>query len=176
MPYLQPATDNPFGFMPAEDLDRQRIISRPKASSATVLFAGDPVILSAGAVTLAQTTSSGVNMGVCAGPSAAGETHVLVYEGPDNLFTAQDDGDTSALTATAIGKNFAMLMTTGSVLLNRSQVEIDANTGGTTSTDKGVRIVDLHPIEKGVFASGTGQPRLWICKFITHQMTTVTGV
>lgn len=164
MPYLRRATDNPFGLIPFGAVLRVGKYRKGSDTNADI-FPGDLVVMASdGQVDdLGAATTTSV-LGVAAAYYASGSAsnEVLVYDHPDQLFSCQDDGDTSNMAATSIGNNVAPIGFTGDSTLLRSITELDASTA-----DTGVRmlkVVDLHPIENNSFASAAGNPRKWVVK------------
>jgi hypothetical protein len=157
--------DIPQGFAPYDAV--LRITPYTKDAAAPAIYAGDVVVMEAdGGIGLAATGSVPI-VGVAAetSPAATAKSDFLVYDHPDQLFVAQDDGDTTPMTATEIGTNANIVVTAGSG--GRSLMEIDASTAAVTAT-LAVKVIGLHPIEKGSFAAAAGAPRLWIVKFNNH--------
>ena len=179
MPYLQASTDNPFGFIPYGKV--LSIGAYRKDSAAAKIFAGDLVVLSSdGNVDVGTATSTAI-IGVAVESSAASTTKedFLIYDDPHQLFTVQDDSDTTGVTSTSVGNNVSVVATTGVAGTDRSAQELDSSTADTTSTLP-MKIIDIHPIERtrqsaGVargFATTTAQQRKWIVKINRHVKAT----
>jgi hypothetical protein len=157
--------DVPQGFAPYDAV--LRITPYTKDAAAPAIYAGDVVVMEAdGGIGLAATGSVPI-VGVAAetSPAATAKSDFLVYDHPDQLFYAQDDGDTTAMTATEVGCNANIVVTAGSG--GHSNHEIDASTAAVTAA-LALKILGLHPVEKGSFATGAGTPRLWIVRFNNH--------
>ena len=167
MPYLRPATDNPFGAIPYGKVLRIRPYN--KDSSAAAIYPGDFVILETDGGVIPATTGSTTIVGVAAEYSAAStaKTDFLVYDHPDQEFAIQDDGDTTAMDEASIGLRANIVVTTGSTTLLRSLHEVDSDTANTTST-LALNIIGLHPVEARSFATTTGQWRKWIVTINNH--------
>lgn len=166
MPYMRKGVDAPIGAVPYGPV--LRIGHYRVGADAAAIYPGDFVIMeSDGELGVAATNSTQI-IGVAAEYNAAStaDTAFAVYDHPDQLFMIQDDGDTTAATATAIGNNTALITTTGDTTLLRSKHEIDSDGIGTTSTLP-VRILGLHPVEDA-FATTTAQQRKWIVRINTH--------
>mgnify|MGYP001596822290 FL=1 len=170
MPYLQPATDTPFGAMPYG-----RVISLQKYrkdASAARIYPGDFVILEADG-NVAPATAGALNLiGVAAEGSAGStaDTEVLVYDSPEQLYVCQDDGDTTAMDETSIGANADLIAGVGSTVTDRSAHEIDSSSA--TNATANLAIKGLHPMEldsgRVGFATASGQQRKWIVKINEH--------
>jgi len=106
-------------------------------------------------------------------PASTADT-VLVYDDPDQLFYVQDDGDTTAMTATHVGNNVDMITTTGDTTTLQSLHEIDSNTAAVTAA-LAVKVLGLHEMEGGSFATTTGQQRKWVVMFNAHVYRDVVG-
>jgi hypothetical protein len=57
-----------------------------------------------------------------------------VADASDVIFECQADDDTSTITHTYIGLNFAVIATAGSTVTGQSLMALDSNTGATTNT------------------------------------------
>src|SRR3990167_9019245 len=97
MPYLRPATDTPFGAIPYGAVRSVRPYL--KDASAVAIYPGDFVILETDGGVGVATTGSTTILGVAAEYSAASTRKVdfMVYDHPNQEFTLQDDGDTTAM-------------------------------------------------------------------------------
>lgn len=174
MAFLRAATDNPFGAYPHDMV--LRVTAYNKDASAARIYPGDFVILEAdGNVAPASTVSASI-IGVAAEGSAAStaDTEVLVYDHPEQLFVCQDDSDTSYVDQAAIGLNYDTVLGTGDTTRDRSTTELDTSSG-TTATAQ-LRLVGLHPIEGGTFATTAGQPRKVVVLINEHLYRLTTGV
>ena len=167
MPYLRAATDTPFGAMPYGPT--RSVHAYNKDAAAAAIYPGDFVILETdGGIGVSLTGSVNI-VGVAAEYSAAStaKTDFLVYNDPDQEFTIQDDGDTTAMTEASVGTNANITVTTGDTTLLRSLHEIDSSTAATTAT-LALKVIGLHPVEARSFASAAGSPRKWIVKINNH--------
>lgn len=169
MPYLQAAVDKPFGAMPYD-----RVLSvgaYSKDASAAAIYPGDFVTLETDGGLAVATASQALILGVAAEYSAAStaKTDFLVYDHPDQKYTVQDDGDTTAMTEASVALNADLVVTTGDTSTLRSLHEIDSSSAATTNT-LAVKILGLHPVEDRSFASAAGSPRKWIVKINSHQL------
>ena len=168
MPYLQRATDNPFGAIPYGEVRSVRPYL--KDASAVAIYPGDFVILETDGGVGVATTGSTTILGVAAEYSAASTRKVdfMVYDHPNQEFTLQDDGAVTAMDeATGPGLKANITVTTGDTTLLRSLHEIDSDTAATTST-LALSIKGLHPIEDGSYATTTGQQRKWVVTVNNH--------
>lgn len=175
MPYLQPQTNNYFGFMPAESIGTQAP-TRPylvSSSEGNDINIGDVVVQTtlntARVITGAfSPTSSQAVVGVAASFLAAGsgstaatisvnpEKMVLVYDEPGQKFVVCDT--TSGVIGTQLGtyKNYVILATgcvgsTGaSGVLHRS---VQALSGVTSTAAGAFHVLGLHPVEQGIHST-----------------------
>ena len=167
MPWLRAATDNPSGFHPHGPV--LRVTPYSKDASAVAIYPGDVVILETdGGIGVSVTNSTNI-VGVAAEYSAAStaKTDFLVYDHPEQLFWAQDDGDTTQMAETEVGNNTPIVTTTGSTTTLQSLHEIDSSGAGTTASLP-IKIHGLHPIEARSFATTTGQQRKWVVSLNNH--------
>ena len=168
MPYLRPATDAPFGAIPYGVVRSVRPYL--KDASAVAIYPGDFVILETDGGVGVATTGSTTILGVAAEYSAASTRKVdfMVYDHPNQEFTIQDDGDTTAMDeATGPGLKANITVTTGDTTLLRSLHEIDSDTAATTST-LALSVKGLHPVEDGSYATAAGQQRKWVVQVNNH--------
>ena len=162
MPYKRLNTDAPFGAIPYDET--KRISPYNKAAGyATRIFPGDFVTLASdGNVNVAAAGDR--LLGVAAEDSAAStaKTDFMVYDHPDQLFTAQADDGGTALAQTNVGNNCDILATAGDTTTSRSLHEIDQSTAGTGTAQ--VKLVALDPIEAGTF----GANRKYVFRIAEH--------
>lgn len=93
----------------------------------------------------ASTTGDGVIAG-----------YALIADSPDQLYLAQEDGDTSSLAAADIGLNVDAIGTTGDTNTGLSYMEIDSSSKNTTNS-LALKLVGIHPddtIASGAAAGG----------------------
>lgn len=181
MPYLRPATDHPFGFVPYGPILRTGVYR--KAATSPKIYEGDLVQVSIdGNVNLvAAATTSTTILGVAAMTVATNtaETRFTVYDDPSQRFYGQDDSDTTNVAETNIGNLGDIIATGGNDNTNRSQMELDSSSfaAAPAQTAATIKLVNLHEIETG-FASASGNPRTWV--FIInpgkHYYATQSGV
>lgn len=170
MAFIRKATDNPFGFMPYGRVLRASIYR--KDASASAVYPGDVVVMESDGNIAASGASTAAQIGVAAQYSAASTAEdVLVYDHPDQLFTGQDDNDTTHMAETNIGNCADLVATTGDTTLLHSRQEIDSSTADTTAT-RALKIVALHPIEERGFvsAAAAGNQRKWVVKLNSHML------
>lgn len=183
MPFLIPATNNYFGFMPAEGADARTRIYLVSATEANQISYGDVVCMatSAGACSVRRatgstTTDAGIMVGVAAsvvvangGSTAASmrsltSQNVLVWDDPATIFVGCDTTSGILGLGEHIGKSVGIVSTgvtgsTGLSSLNRSVQAVSivtASSGGTPGFR--FRIIGVHPVETGfstAAASGT---------------------
>ena len=177
MPYIQPQTNNYFGFLPVSaPFGSVPVGLYVVSSSESIINAGDMVMMttintvkSVAALTgaVGSPTSSQAYLGVAASPLAAlaGSTAatiasnssqmILVYDDPNQLYVVCDT--TSGVIGTSLGqfKNVVVLATgaTGSapssVLLRSNQ----ALSGATSTAAGSFHVMGLHPIENGIHST-----------------------
>ena len=172
MPYLRPATDNPFGAMPYGKL--LNVGKYRKDASAARIYPGDFVILEADG-NVAPATAGALNLiGVAADASAGStaDTEVLVYDDPNQMYVIQDDNDTTSMGETELGTNADILATAGDTGTDRSLMEIDSSSA--TAATANLQIMQLHPMELDgartgfVTSAAAGNQRKWIVKINEH--------
>ena len=181
MPYIQPQTNNYFGFMPVTAPGSLvQVTPYIVSSSETIINAGDLVMMttldtvkSVAAVTgaIGSPTSSQAYVGVAAHTLLAngGSTAVnlnqntsqllLVYDDPNQLFVGCDT--TSGVIGSQTGqfKNFSILSTgcigsTGPFAANTQNSRSNMAISGATSTAAGaIKVMYMHPIENNSFSS-----------------------
>ena len=182
MPWLRPATDAPFGFMP-----HGRVLSIGtyfKDASAAAFYPGDALIIeSDGGLAVAAASSTDI-VGVAVDYTVASvlDRSVKVYDHPLQQYVVQDDNDTTIMAETELGTNVDMVVTTGDTTILRSLHEIDSSSAQTTNA-LAVKVIALHPIEgingySGTYTSSGAQARKWIVMFNidSHHFNTATGV
>lgn len=192
MPYLQPATNNYFGFMPVTGLGNISINAYPVSSSEGAIAIGDLCSLtSKNTVRVAAATAAETNIiGVAAQAfdANAGSTTVtntnkiLIYDSPDQLYTICDSSS-GVLNSSGIGLSFFVLATgvVGSVgpstSLKRSVMAIS---GAVHASSAGaVKVISLHPVENNVYATGTtgaANVRKWIVSLRSHTFQPASDV
>ncbi len=101
--------------------------------------------------------------------SVDGASRVLVAVGPDVIYEAQEDGDTSDLALTSIGANVDILATAGSGNAYSKQ-ELDSDSLGTT--DGQLRIVDI--IRRA--DNAVGDYCRWAVRINENHYTKIAGV
>lgn len=174
MPFTRVAVDTPFGFRP---YNNSRTSPYRKRAGAPAMYPGDLVgQLTDGTVDVITSTASPV-LGVAVGYSAASTAEtVLIHDDPSALFFAQDDGDTSAMTALSEGANADPIITTGSTTTFQGQQEIDSSSAGATTAM--LHILRLHECEGGSYASAAGSPRRWVVSINPrfHQLASTSGI
>ena len=175
MPYLQPATDTPFGAMPYNKV--LRISKYRKDASAARIYPGDFVIMEADGNVAPATAGALHIIGVAADSSAGStaDTEVLIYDDPDQQLVVQDDSDTTAVSETEIGLNADIVATAGSTVTDRSNHEIDSSSALAATGQ--LRLQGLHPMEldmsRAGFATAAGQQRKWIVTIMEHHLRNV---
>lgn len=103
---------------------------------------------------------------------ATGATGViLVAVGPDVLYEAQEDGDTSTIALADVGANVDATLTVGSTTTGRSLMELDSDTVvATTAMLRIVEMVDAPDNELG----STGCR--WIVRLNEHHFADTAGI
>lgn len=185
MPYLQPATANYFGFMPATV--PLSMNAYPVSSSEGQIAAGDMCILTSRNTVKSGSGATGTAVvagviGVAAqffganlGSTTATNTNkCLIYDHPEQLF-AISDTTSGALGSSGVGLSYFVSGTgcigsTGvSTVLGRS---VMALSGAVQASSAGqVKILMMHPVENNFFATGTtgaANVRKWIVQWTIH--------
>lgn len=119
-------SDRPDGFRPYG-----KVRDAKAYVAGGTIYPGDAVKMNnAGAVVVAS--ASEALLGVAAEKAVSGE-RVLVWDDPDQMFVVQSDSGTT-LAQTAVGLNYNIVATGGSTLYDRSRMELDSDSGATSST------------------------------------------
>lgn len=119
--------DRPIGLRPYGDI----LQLTPYVASAAV-YPGDAVSMAATGL-VASATASQALIGVAASYASAAQAEVLVWDHPDQKFIVQSDNGTT-LAQTSVGLNYNLLATAANTQYKRSRMELDSDTGATTST------------------------------------------
>jgi hypothetical protein len=98
----------------------------------------------------ASTTGNGVIAG-----------YALIADHSEQVYIAQEDGDTSSIVAANIGLAADMVGTTGSTVTGRSYMEIDSNTIAGTAT-LALHVIGVHPEDTISSAGAAGNH----CRFL----------
>lgn len=85
---------------------------------------------------------------------------ILVATAPDLVMIAQEDGDTTPLTLTAVGSNVDITTGTPDTTTGQSTMEIDSTSTGTTNTDP-LRLLGLHNVPGNEFAAVSSDAAPW---------------
>lgn len=178
MPYLQRATNNPFGLMPYDQV--LRIGTYGKASGTAAIFRGDIVQVNSSGQVAVITVPQALNvLGVAAAFFASGsaQTAVPVYDHPDQQYVCNDDSVGTQLAETNIGNTCDVTGLSSTSLLSQSVMQLDSSTAGVDSAPM-LKIIGMHPVEAGVFPTATGQSRKWIVMINSnhHAYATASGV
>ena len=159
----------------------------------TAIFTGDPVkYKSDGTVEVATAgdASCGVFMGcfytdpTTSKPTfkshfpaslSPGDAIAFVADDPDQLFVAQQDSDTSSLSAANINENANLIFGSGSTTTGLSGVEIDSSSATTTATLQ-VRIVAGYETPSNTISTAAaGNNSVFVVKINNHQLGSGTG-
>ena len=183
MPYLQRATNNYFGFVPAYGNQRTNIyqVSSSATTGATAIYPGDVVVYStladAGPVVRVATggtsTDAGVMVGVAASfvgalggstgadPRILSTQTVLVYDDPNTVFVGCDT-TSGVIGVGPIGKKYALLSTgcvgsTGPGPGNHSVMAI-SGVSASSGSGRGYRftVIGIHPVENAYSSISAG--------------------
>lgn len=192
MPYLQPATNNYFGFIPAMVNESPRVSPYLVSSSCAVINVGDAVALSTrGDFVQPYLASSAPFVGVAASRVLAGDGSTganirsassaiaLVYDDPMAFFVGCDTTSGVLGTTLQLGSHIQVLASgvvgsTGPGPTNRS---VQALSGVTASSGTGLlpfTVVALHPVETGLStvaaatAATSSEVRKWIVQPFHH--------
>ena len=162
-------------------------------NQSTAIFTGDPVkYKSDGTVEVATAgdASCGVFMGcfytdpTTSKPTfkshfpaslSPGDAIAFVADDPDQLFVAQQDSDTSSLSAANINENANLIFGSGSTTTGLSGVEIDSSSATTTATLQ-VRIVAGYETPSNTISTAAaGNNSVFVVKINNHQLGSSTG-
>ena len=162
-------------------------------NQSTAIFTGDPVkYKSDGTVEVATAgdASCGVFMGcfytdpTTSKPTfkshfpaslSPGDAIAFVADDPDQLFVAQQDSDTSSLSAANINENANLVFGSGSTTTGLSGVEIDSSSATTTATLQ-VRIVAGYETPSNTISTAAaGNNSVFVVKINNHQLGSSTG-
>lgn len=193
MPYLQPATNNYFGFMPALVGDSDfRTTNYLVSSSCATIFKNDLVGLSSDGFVTPWLPGSSPFVGVAANAVVAGDGStgadfrvassktVLVYDDPNMMFVGCDT--TSGLIgghSFGSGSHITVLATGAAGVSNNTTLmqSIQALSGLTASTGPTLdpfTLITVHPVETAFSTLSTGQTgsasavRKWIVQPFHH--------
>lgn len=89
--------------------------------------------------------------------------YALIADSPDQLYLAQEDGDTSSIAAANIGLNVEAIGTTIDTDRGISLMEIDSSSIATTNT-LALKLVGIHPDDTIVAAAAAGGHSRYIVK------------
>jgi hypothetical protein len=195
-------TDAPFGFQPYGNILSANIYA-VVTSNATAAFVGDLMEAVGTAITTSkfgtiqaaiteETGAAGSLLGACLAcfdedmmpctSIAASETgdgtvagYVLVADHPNQLYIAQEDGDTSSLQVADIGNNVDAVSTaSGSTTTGLSGMEIDSDTQNTTAT-LAFKLLGVHPDDTISSAGAAGNHARFIVKMNSAYMGSNTS-
>lgn len=135
--------DAPRGLAPWNGNGKPPRLRKYLAGTTTSIGRGDVVALATNGRIhrIATTTGSARIVGVAANYNAtpaSGVTtpaEVWVYDDPQQIFVAQDDGDSATPSQAVVGATFAMILGAPNTLTGQSIQEIDASASGTATTD-----------------------------------------
>lgn len=170
--------DNATGFVPVGRLGGGR--GSPKAreyelhDSNSEIGIGTPVAIVDGGVNLATAGAGNTILGIAAEHKAASSGgKILVWDDPDQLYTAQtDDGTGTATAEAAIGLNIDFVGT--GVSSGRSTAELDEDTAAVGATLQ-FRIVGLSKEMQRNDVNAHGEFNRLIVRINTHQLAQGTG-
>ena len=187
--------DSRFGFAPWEDVKHATLYPVVTATS-TAMFVGD-LVQKGDAIAATRycgtrmqalqctTGGSGAAIGAIIGcydknmkpclyiaTSEAGDSvvagYVMVADDPDQLYSVQEDGDTTSLNIYAVALNAAAIAThAGSTGTGLSGMEIDSSTAATgagTAVTLPIRILFAHPEDTVGSGTTAGNRARWIVK------------
>ena len=179
MPWLQPNTNNYFGFIPGGPV--LSISAYPVSSSEGAIFAGDMCLLtsistvkSIAALSTGASNVVGVAVNYLAangGSTGQFGTPIYIYDHPDQIF-AVSDTTSGGIGSTGAYKSYSVIATGcigssgGNTLTGRSVMCIS---GVSASSGGAVRHLALHPVEQNLWATATtGLVKKHLVKFGTH--------
>ena len=165
--------DNPSGFLPYLNPNsagggQPKVTYLRLAAANTAIGVGTPLTLAAGDADIAA--AGNALCGIAAERKAASTGGLIaVCADPDQLFVAQTDNGTGALSAVTDAMKNTNLVGTG-ITNGRSTSELDESAADTTATlqFKAFRLSD----EAG---NAAGEFNRWVVKINNHQLGTGTG-
>lgn len=153
--------DEPQGFRPKGEPKRLN-----KYVASGIVYPGDAVALSSGKV---GAYSSGACLGVAASYSAADGDDLLVWDAPDQLYIVQAD-ETEIDNQNDIGKNAAIVTTSGDATYRVSRMELDSSSA-TADADLPLLIVGIEQRPNNALGAQVD----CIVKIARHQLADVEG-
>ena len=192
MPYLQPATNNYFGFIPAITEPPHRTSPYLVSSSCAVINIGDAVALSTrGDFVQPYLQSSAPIVGIAANRVLAGDGSTaanmrsgssqicLVYDDPMALFVGCDTTSGVIGTSLALGVHIDILSSgavgsTGAGVSGRSNQALSGATKSTGVALLPFSVVAMHPVERALStvasatAATSSEVRKWIVQPFHH--------
>lgn len=176
------STDGPFGFIPYGPVIRANMYAI--VTNVTVAVARGSLMENVGTALLTpkmgylqqaaseETGADGTIIGACLATFdykmdpckyiAATETgngviagYALIADSPDQLYLAQEDGDTSSLAAADVGLNVEAVGTTIDTNRGISLMEVDSSSKATTNTFA-LKLMGFHPDDSIVAAAAAG--------------------
>lgn len=153
----------PEGFRPKGEALREN-----KYYAAGIVYPGDMVTLDANGQAAVAAASTAL-LGASNSYAAAQGDPIMVWDHPDQLFTAQAD-DATIDAQTDFNLNYDLLATAGNASYRVSRQQIDASTQATTATLP-LKVLGLE--EKP--DNALGAQAKCICKINNHQLSGGTG-
>lgn len=177
MPYLQPATNNYFGFMPATAPARSRLYIVSSSEAGDIMIGDVCVPTSLGTVKVAPAgaLATGIMTGVAASYVLAGtgvkatpltSQQVLLYDDPDQVFVGCDttSGVYGPINTSGGIWDFVAITTTGCVgstgtnaTLKRSVMTLSGVLTTVAVTAGTFKVLGMHPIENNVASSASAR-------------------
>ena len=170
--------DSPFGFMPIQPiLHRQEY--RVNQANTYRIGLNDLVIKeAAGTVIQALAGNTNVSCGSVESivdaqgvpksyvPATCGEAYkVVVADDPDQLFVAQDDGDTTQFSLNDEGSAVLIIIGNCNIATGLSIMELDSSSTGASASNGQIRLMRFWPrLDNAIGANAK-----WVCKIHNHQ-------
>lgn len=159
MPYLQPETNNIFGFQPANGPQGRTNLYHVSSSEAVAILPGDVIVWSSvGGVRAAVSADTRGLVGVAAAPLstasfAAATLNCLVYDDPNQVYAVAVT-TSAGMTLADYGKAFGVIATATGTGIPSTAVGRSKHALHVVSASSGqmFRLISLHPIE--ALASG----------------------
>ena len=197
------STDAPFGFMPYGDILRANWYAIV-TEYATAVHVGDAAEIGGTAITtkrrgtiqnmqveetgaagsmlgsvLSLEDSSGVPVSYLAASTVGDGTvagYALISDHPQQVYIAQEDGDTSSIVAANIGLNVEGISThSGDTNTGRSKMELDSSSVATTGT-LAWKLIGVHPDDSISSAGAAGNhARFIVMVNSAHKGSNVLG-
>lgn len=171
MPYLQPATNNIFGFDPGTGPQGRTNLYPVSSSEAVAILAGDAIVWTSSATARAALTADAPAsyplIGVAAGPlstadMAAATFNLLVYDDPQQVYTVAIT-TSAGMSLNALGGSFAIVTSATGTGIPSTLVGRSKHALAVASTAAAYfKMVGLHPVEGYAMTTSAGKPQKYL--------------